>query len=73
MFAKSPARTQLFRNKAPGTPLPPTRVNTHWGIWLDAIVYYAENFEIFSTVVNELDRDDASSIAIFQGTFKDSN
>jgi hypothetical protein len=36
-------------------------------------VYYAENFEIKCSVVNELDRDDASSIYILQNMFKDSN
>jgi hypothetical protein len=37
------------------------------------IVYYAENLEISCSVVNELDRDNASSITILQDIFKDSN
>jgi hypothetical protein len=41
--------------------------------WLDAIVYYAENSEIFSSVVNELDRDNVSSVSILQDIFKNSN
>jgi hypothetical protein len=36
-------------------------------------VYYAENFKIFCSVVNEFDGDDASSITILQDIFQDSN
>jgi hypothetical protein len=52
IFVKSPARIELFKNKAPDTPLPPTAVITRWGTWLDATVYYGENFGIFCSVVN---------------------
>jgi hypothetical protein len=41
---KLPARIQIFKNKAPDTPLPPTPVITGWGTWLGATVYYTENF-----------------------------
>jgi hypothetical protein len=73
IFVKSPARKELFKNKGPDTPLPPTPVIIRWGTWLDATVYYAENFEIFCSVVNEFDGDDASSITILQDIFQDSN
>jgi hypothetical protein len=43
IFVKSPARIELFKSKAPDTPLPPTPVITRWGTCLDATVYYAEN------------------------------
>jgi hypothetical protein len=69
-FVKSPARIELFKNKAPDTPLPSTPVITRWGTWLDATVYYAENFEIFCSVVNEFDGDDASSITILKDIFR---
>jgi hypothetical protein len=36
-------------------------------------VYFEENFEIFCSVVNEFDGDDASSITISQDIFWDSN
>jgi hypothetical protein len=36
---------------------------------LDATAYYAQNSEIFSSVVNELDRNDASSTSMFQEIF----
>jgi hypothetical protein len=73
IFVKSPARIEVFRNKAPDTPLPPTPVITRWETWLDATAYYAENFEIFCSVVNEFDGDNTSSIIIVQDIFQDSN
>jgi hypothetical protein len=36
-------------------------------------LYYAENFEILCSVVNEFHGDDASSITISQDIFQDSN
>jgi hypothetical protein len=47
IFVKLPARIQLFKNKAPVTPLPPTPVITQWGTWLDATVYYTKNLISF--------------------------
>jgi hypothetical protein len=44
-----------------------------WAIWLDAIVYYSEIFEIFCSMVNELETDYAFSVAILQGMFNASN
>jgi hypothetical protein len=70
IFVKSPARTELFKNKAPDTPLPPTPVIIWWGTWLDATVYYAENFKIFCSVASEFNGDDASSVTIMQDTFQ---
>jgi hypothetical protein len=72
IFVKSPARIELFKNRAPDTPIPPTPVISWWGTWLDATVYYAENFKIFCSVVNEFDRDDASSITMLQDISQDS-
>jgi hypothetical protein len=72
MFVKYPDRIEIFKNKAPDTPLPPTSLIIWWGTWLDAIVYYAENFEIFCSVANEFDGDDATSIATLQDIFQDS-
>jgi hypothetical protein len=73
IFVKSPARLELLKNKAPDTPLPPAPVITRWGTWLDAIVCYAEKCEIFCSVVNEFDADDATCITILQDIFQDSN
>jgi hypothetical protein len=43
------------------------------GTWMDATLYYAENFELFYSVVSDLDKDDASCIAMLQEMFNDSN
>jgi hypothetical protein len=40
----------MFKNKAPDTQLPSTLIK-QWVTWLDATVYYAENFEIFGSVI----------------------
>jgi hypothetical protein len=40
IFVKSPGRIELFKNKAPDIPLPPTPVITRWGTWLDDTMYY---------------------------------
>ena len=70
VFVKSPSRVKIFKTRAPNTPLPPTPVITRWGTWVDAVKYYATNFELVYFVVNELDREDASSIAILQDVFQ---
>ena len=45
VFVKAPLRVQLFKERLPNIPLPPEPVLTRWGTWLDAALYYAENFE----------------------------
>lgn len=40
-FLKCIARVQVFREVAPGVPLPPAPVITRWGTWLEAVVYYS--------------------------------
>jgi hypothetical protein len=42
-------------------------------VGLDATAYYSENFEIFCSVVNYFDGNDAYSITILQDIFQDSN
>lgn len=71
VFIKSPKRIDIFNQKCPGIPLPPAPVVTRWGTWLDAVEYYAQNFEQFVSVVNDLDKDEASSIEILQELLKD--
>jgi hypothetical protein len=71
IFVKSPARIKLFKKQSSRHFTPPTPVITWWGTGLDATVYYAEKFEIFCSVVNEFEGDDASSITILQDIFQD--
>lgn len=51
IFLKAPLRVQLFKEELPDVPLPPEPVLTRWGSWLDAAIYYANNFESFKHVV----------------------
>ncbi|KAL4112028.1 hypothetical protein QTP88_015876 [Uroleucon formosanum] len=62
VFLKAPARVELFRRKAPETPLPPSPIITRWGTWLKAAMYYCENFKAIKKVVHLLDADDALAI-----------
>jgi hypothetical protein len=73
IFVKSLVRTDLFKDNAPDPPPPPTLAITRWVTWLDVTVYYTDNFDIFSSAVHELDRDDSSPTARLQLIFNDSN
>ena len=66
IFLKSASRATVFRETAPGIPLPPQPILTRWGSWIRGAIYYAENFEAFSSVVDNLDPREASSIHIVQ-------
>lgn len=70
VFVKAPTRIDLFKAKNPDLALPPRPIVTRWGTWLQAVVYYADNFEKFKSVVDELNKDDASSIEILQNLLK---
>ena len=73
VFVKAPTRIDLFKNKNPNISLPPTPTVIRWGTWLSAVVYYADNFDTFKSVMDELDKDDASSIEIVQNLLSDNN
>ena len=70
IFVKCAARATTFKELAPGISLPPEPVLTRWGTRIAAAVYYAENLEAFSTVVNALDPADAASIKVAQEIVK---
>lgn len=42
VFSKCPSRINLFRQIAPGIPLPPSPVITRWGTWIEAVHYYCQ-------------------------------
>lgn len=71
IFVKAPTRIDLFRNTNPNIPLPPTPIVTRWGTLLSAVVYYAEHFDDFKTVLDQLNEDDASSIEIVKNLLSD--
>ena len=66
MFVKSPITIDLFKNKNPNLPLPLSPIVIHWGTWLSTVLYYADNLIVFKSVVDEVDKDDASLIEILQ-------
>jgi hypothetical protein len=70
ILLKFPSRLE-FKNNASDIPFLPVPVITYGRTWLDAILYYAENLEIIYFVVNELCRDNASSVAILQEIYYD--
>ena len=59
IIRKSPSRRTTFRELAPGAPLTPKPISMRWGTWLDAAIYYEENLQAFSRVINRLDANEA--------------
>jgi hypothetical protein len=51
IVVKAPLRVQHFKRALPNVSLPPEPVLTRWGTWLDAAVYYANNFQDFKKIV----------------------
>jgi hypothetical protein len=62
IFVKAHLRVQHFKRALPNVSLPPEPVLTRWGTWLDAAVYYANNFQDFKKIV--LDFTDTTTKAI---------
>jgi hypothetical protein len=42
-----PDTTELIKHKAPGATFHAASVVMHWVAWMDASVYYAQNFNAF--------------------------
>ena len=62
VFLKAAGRKAIFRELAPGIPLPPQPGISRWGTWLKAAAYYAEHLDTSSSVVRSLDKKEAESI-----------
>jgi Protein of unknown function (DUF 659) len=71
IFVKAPLRVQLFKEKLPNVSLPPEPVLTRWGTWIDAAIYYANNFEKFAEFVFELPETGSSAIKDCQTVLKE--
>lgn len=69
IYRKAPSRVLSFQN-ALTIPLPPSPIVTRWGTWIEAALYYYENFEEVRGFVRTLDPEDAASIATAQETFQ---
>lgn len=56
ILLKSPHRVEIYKNIME-CELPPEPVITRWGTWLEAALFYAENFNKFKMFINALDED----------------
>lgn len=45
IFLKAPTRIAMYRELCPGLALPPQPALTRWGTWLDAVLFYSQNYE----------------------------
>ena len=73
IFKKSPSRISFFKEYAHGIPLPPEPIITRWGTWLEAVEYYANNYEIIKIVVNSFDKQDSLAIKNARKIFQETN
>jgi len=62
IFLKAPYRVQLYHEILPNKPLPPQPIITQWGAWLESAIFYADNFENFKNVIQNLQEDGVKSI-----------
>jgi len=62
IILKAPYRIQLYHEMLPNTPLPPQPIITRWGAWLESAIFYADNFENFKNVIQNLQEDGVKSI-----------
>jgi hypothetical protein len=69
IFLKASLRVEKFKQEAPSLSLPPKPVLTRWGTWLDAAMYYCENYSTIEKIVSELDRNEASSVKFVKELF----
>ena len=73
ILVKCNSRVQQFK-EALDIPLPPQPVITRWGTWIEAAIYYAENFTAVKTFICEkLNSNDAVSICNAQELFRKNN
>jgi len=62
IFRKAPNHLLLFKTESPNMRLPPKPILTCWGSWVNAAVYYCENFRFIQHIVYMLDKNEAISI-----------
>jgi len=66
VFRKAPSRIRKYKEMFPEGTLPPSPVYTRWGTWLEAVEYYASNFDNIRDVVNYFDSKKAKCIDVAQ-------
>jgi hypothetical protein len=71
VFLKAPSRVEVFKSLEPDLNLPPEPVITRWGTWLEALKYYAVNYEKIVRVFDSLNVEEAVSIKNAQNLLND--
>jgi hypothetical protein len=69
IFLEVPLRVETFKQEAPSLSLPPKLALTCWGTWLDAAMYYYQNYSTSERIVSELDSNEASFIKFVKELF----
>jgi len=64
VFRKSPSRILMFRETEPNLTLPPRPILTRWGTWIEAVRYYANNFETIENILNKITAEDSAAFEI---------
>jgi hypothetical protein len=49
-FVKAPQRVQCYRNQSSDVALPPEPVLIRWSIWIQAVNFYNEHFDVVKSV-----------------------
>lgn len=73
VFLKAPIRIKAYKEKLPTVPLPPEPVVTRWGTWLEAVLFYSENFDGVKKVVSDFDSVDSMAVRQCKEAFEDSS
>lgn len=69
VFVKAPSRRLKFKMECPDLPMPPEPIFTRFGTWLEAAIYYCDNFDAVRSVVDSFDSEEAVSIEKAQELF----
>ena len=59
----------MFKETEPDLPLSPRPIITRWGTWLDAVEYYANNFEIIENILSKLTEEDSGALETAKNLF----
>jgi hypothetical protein len=69
IFLKASLRVEKFKQEAPSLSGTPNPVLTRWETWLDAAMYYCENYSTIGKIVSELESNEASSVKFVKELF----
>lgn len=61
VFLKAPLRVEYYKS-ACDLPLPPQPILTRWGTWLNAALFYADNFSVIKEIIATFDSNNSAYI-----------